>query len=223
MTETALVHRVNDALLAIDKKKCVALVLLDMPAAFNTVDHAVLLRRLSDRLAIRGKAIDWISSYLDNRRQFVLVDGTRSSVQNLDYNVLQRSVLGPGLFSDYNSPVSGIFHRHNSQFHLYADNTQIYLASDQCDEDAIRRLEGCINEIRLWMAQNSLKLNDSKTDFIVWGNKHSLKECTTLHITIGDSVVEKSDYVKHIATLDNHLKLDKQVNLVCKHTWFSLY
>ena len=68
------------------------------------------------------------------------------------------------------------------------------------------------------MAENSLKLNDSKTDFIAFGSKHSLKECTTRHITIGDSVVEKSD-----ATLDNHLKLNKQINLVCKYGWFSLY
>ena len=74
------------------------------------------------------------------------------------------------------------------------------------------------------MAHNSLKLNDSKTDFIVLGSKHSLNVSTTRHITIGDSVVEASDYVKNIgATLDNHLKFDKQVNLICKSAWFSLY
>ena len=71
-----------------------------MSATFNTVNHAVLLRRLSDRLDIRGKALDWISSYLDNRRQFVLVGGTRSAVRNLDCNVLQGSVFGPGMFRD---------------------------------------------------------------------------------------------------------------------------
>ena len=86
-------------------KRSVALVLLDMSAAFDMVNHAVLLKRLSDRLGIKGKAQDRISSYLDNRRQFVLVDGTRSSVYNLDCNVPQGSVLGPGMFSNYNSPV----------------------------------------------------------------------------------------------------------------------
>ena len=86
-------------------KRSVALVLLDMSAAFDMVNHAVLLKRLFDRLGIKGKAQDRISSYLDNRRQFVLVDGTRSSVYNLDCNVPQGSVLGPGMFSNYNSPV----------------------------------------------------------------------------------------------------------------------
>ena len=224
-TETALMRIQNDILCAIDQRKCIFLVLLDLSAAFDTVDHAILLKRLSDRIGIRDQALRWLESYLHDRSQFVIVDGKRSAVHKLDCNVPQGSVLGPGLFSDYDSPVADIFRRHNIQYHLYADDTQIYLAFDPSDEqNALSRLESCIQEVRLWMAQNSLKLNDSKTEFIVMGSKHGLKDTSTSHITIGDSAIEAADAVKNIgATLDKCMKLDKQVNLTCRSAWFNLF
>jgi hypothetical protein len=223
--ETALMRIQNDILMALDSKKCVFLVLLDMSAAFDTVDHQMLLRRLSERLGIKGNALQWITSYLHNRQQFVTIRGTRSAKQQLDCNVPQGAVLGPEFFSDYDSPVAEIFRRHNIDFHLYADDTQVYLAFDPCDEDdALSRLEMCLSEVRLWMAQNYLKLNDSKTEFIVLGTGHSLKNINTSHITIGDSKVVSSDSVKNIgATLDKYMKLDKQVSLTCKSAWYNLY
>ena len=224
-TETALVKIQNDVLRAIDQQRCVFLVLLDMSAAFDTVNHSILLNRLSNRLGIQDKALDWIASYLQDRKQFVILNGKKSSVHNLDCNVPQGSVLGPGLFSDYNSPVGDIFRRHGIQFHLYADDTQVYLSFDPRDEDKAKsRLEKCINEVRVWMAQNSLKLNDSKTDFVIFGTKSNLAKCSTSSVTIGDCDIESSDCVKNIgATMDKHLSLEKQVNLTCKSAWFNLY
>jgi hypothetical protein len=224
-TETALVRIQNDLLTAIDNKKCVFLVLLDMSTAFDTVDHSVLLKRLSDRYGIRGHALAWVESYLSSRKQFVTIDGTRSSEQELDCNVPQGSVLGPGFFSDYNAPVGDIFRKHGVGYHLYADDTQVYLAFPPCSEsDALKKLELCLEEVRLWMAKNYLKLNDSKTNFMVLGSSYNLKSISTTHITIGDADVQPSDSVKNIgATLDKHLKMDAQVNLTCKSAWFHLY
>jgi hypothetical protein len=224
-TETALVRIQNDILQAIDSKKCVFLVLLDMSAAFDTVDHGVLLKRLSDRLGIQGQALRWIASYLENRKQFVVVHGARSAEQELDCNVPQGSVLGPGLFGDYNSPVGDIFRKHNIDFHLYADDTQVYVSFSPGDEaTALKRLELCISEVSIWMAQNYLKLNESKTDFIVLGSKHNLKNVDTTEITIGDMQVKSSECVKNIgATFDPCMKLDRQVANTCKNAWFNLY
>ena len=111
-TETTVLKIQNDVLKTIDNQKCVFLVLLDMSAAFDTVDHGVLLNRLSDRIGIKGKALDWIASYLHERKQFVVIDGKKS--------IPQGSVLGPGMFSDYESPVGDIFCRQNIPFDLYA-------------------------------------------------------------------------------------------------------
>ena len=224
-TETALIRIQNDILSSIDRKQCVFLVLLDMSAAFDTVDHSVLLQRLADRYGIREKALQWVESYLSNRKQFVTVRGARSAEVELTCNVPQGSVLGPSFFSDYNAPVCDIFRRHGVSYHLYADDTQVYLAfPPDAEDDARKILEGCLEEVRLWMAANYLKLNDSKTDFMILGSSHNLKNVTTTHIKIGDEKVLPSKSVKNIgATLDEHLSLNLQVKQVCKSAWYHLY
>ena len=201
------------------------MVLLDMSAAFDTVDHNVLLKRLSDRFGIKSSALGWLSSYLDNRKKFVIVQGCKSKEQELDCNVPQGSVLGPGLFGDYCSPVADIFSKHGVEFHLYADDTQVYV-SFPLDQEAraLDQLESCISEVRLWMAHNYLKLNDDKTEFMILGSKHLLNQVKTTSVTVGDTKVGASSSVRNIgATLDQSLKLDKQVASICKGAWFNLY
>lgn len=224
-TETALIRIQNDILTAIDNRQCIFLVLLHMSAAFDTVDHSVLLHRLADRYGIQGQALEWVQSYLTDRKQFVLVNGGRSADENLTCNVPQGSVLGPALFSDYNAPVCDIFRRHGVDYHLYADDTQVYLAFPPDKEDEAREtLENCLQDVRLWMAANYLKLNDSKTEFMIIGSSHNLKSINTSHITIGDEIVKPSKCVKNIgATLDEQLKMNAQVNQVCKNAWYHLH
>jgi len=224
-TESALVRIQNDLLISIDNKQCVFLVLLDLSAAFDTVDHNVLLNRLSERYGIKGQALSWVESYLSDRKQFITVEGVRSTEHTLDCNVPQGSVLGPSFFSDYNAPVADIFHRHGIAYHLYADDTQVYLAFPAgAETEAREKLELCLQDVKLWMARNYLKLNDSKTDFMILGSAHSLKNISTTHIKIGDELVKPSTSVKNIgATLDHQLKMDKQINMVCKSAWFHMY
>ena len=225
-TETALVRIQHDILTSIDQKHCVFLVLLDMSAAFDTVDHGILCNRLSERFGIKGQALQWIQSYLHDRRQFVLVDGVHSEEHTLNCNVPQGSVLGPSFFSDYNAPVADIFRKHNVQYHLYADDTQVYMSfPPHSEQEALTRLESCLQEVRLWMAANYLKLNDSKTDFLILGSSHNLKSVKTTHIRIGDELVPASSpSVKNIgAIIDQHLKMDKQVSSTCRSAWFNLY
>ena len=117
----------NDILEAIDSGKCVFLVLLDLSAAFDTVSHDILLDRLSTDSGISGSALSWISSYLTNRTQSVLVSGKYSDPAHLRYGVPQGSVLGTALFSDYSSPVASLIRSLNIIAHCYADDTQLYV------------------------------------------------------------------------------------------------
>ena len=92
--ETALVRVHNDILVAIDKRHCVMLLLLDLSVAFDTVDHDILLTRLHSKYSISGIALEWFCSYLTNRSQFVLIEGCRSQSRELKCGVPQGSVLG---------------------------------------------------------------------------------------------------------------------------------
>ena len=93
--ETALTLVHNDILLEIANRHCVMLFLLDLSAAFDTVDHDILLKRLDPRLSICGTALDWLRSYLTNRTQFALIKGKKSKPRELKCGAPQDSVLGP--------------------------------------------------------------------------------------------------------------------------------
>ena len=129
------------------------------------------------------------------------------------------------MFGDYSSPVADIFRKHDIEFHLYADDTQVYISFPPDQESiAMHKLEQCLSEVRAWMAKNYLKLNDEKTDFIVIGSKHNLSKVETSHVTIGNSSIPKSDFVKNIgAYLDKEMTEEKQVSSTCKSAWYSLY
>jgi len=101
-TETALLKVVTDLIEAIDAGDHA---LLDLSAAFDTVDHDVLVERLARTYGLRSTALDWLRSYLLDRRQSVFYDGVSSSVRRLVCGVPQGSVLGPLLFLLYTADV----------------------------------------------------------------------------------------------------------------------
>ena len=144
-TETALLRVHNDLLIAIDKQKVSILVLLDLPAAFDTVNHSVLLERLSNRCGIRGEALKCFVSYLENRFQMVKVKDEKSKQMPLSCGVPQGSVLGPLHFLVYTLPSGDIVRNRGMKFHLYADDTQLYMSfspSSECASLSYSKLKG---------------------------------------------------------------------------------
>ena len=146
------------------------LLLLDLSAAFDTVDHEILLGRLSSRFGIKGKALDWLRSYLTDRTQLVKVDDASSTIRPLHWGVPQGSVLGPMLYLWYTSPLGDIVREHGLSFHFYADDSQLYTyfsCNDTSDlVAATQRLEKCVTDSNLWMTTNRLKLNNDKSEFL---------------------------------------------------------
>ena len=103
-TETALVKVQNDILYAIDGNKCVVLLLLDMSSAFDTVEHRLFLDRLCNRLGYRGQVLEWFESNLHNGKQYVMIDGVKSHVKDLQFGVSQGSVFRPILYTMNRNP-----------------------------------------------------------------------------------------------------------------------
>ena len=109
-TETAILRVKNDIDHALGNRKGVLLVLLDLSAAFDTVDHSILLRRMTTYLGMSDRVQEWFKSYLSGRTQHVVVSESSSDPISLSVGVPQGSVLGPQLFSIYLLPLGKISH-----------------------------------------------------------------------------------------------------------------
>ena len=116
----------SDILLGIDAGDLSALVLLDLFAAFDTVDHHILLQRLEHSYGITGLVRQWFQSYLVGRRQFVRTGSSASSLVRIMCGVPQGSVLGPILFLLYTADLLLLIEGHGLCLHLYADDTQVH-------------------------------------------------------------------------------------------------
>ena len=170
-TESALLRVLNDILCSVDTGKVSLLVLLDLSAAFDTINHQLLLERLHLQVGITGTAHRWFVSYLEDRSQTVCVGASFSEPKNLSCGVPQGSVLGPVLFSLYMSQLGAIIDDYQINRQSFADDSQLY---DHFTPDptvaraAIARLEECCDAVKTWMTKNMLKLNDEKTNYSSW-------------------------------------------------------
>ena len=168
-TETALLKVTSDALIAADQGKRTLLGMLDLSAAFDCVDHDILLNRLEISFGFADSVLDWMRSYLAGRRQYVRYNGTTSSITVMKYGVPQGPALGPLYFILYTADVFQIAGELGFFIHGYADDLQIYDHYLTCDTSQLtNRLTHCIEAMGCWMSSNRLRLNASKTAFIWW-------------------------------------------------------
>ncbi len=158
-TETALVKITNDLLLASDQGCISLLVLLDLSAAFDTIDHDILVDRLQNYTGIQGQALRWFRSYLSDRYHFVYLNGESSQLSPVKYGVPQGSVLGPLLFSIYMLPLGNIIRKYGISFHCYADDTQLYISTRPDETSKLSKLTECVKNVKDWMTNNFLLLN----------------------------------------------------------------
>mgnify|MGYP003547058831 FL=1 len=224
-TETALLKVHNDICSAMDKQKVTSLILLDLSAAFDTVDHSILLNRLSNWFGLDQTALNWFISYLSSRSQAVTISDTLSSFCHLTCGVPQGSVLGPLLFTLYTTPLGSVISKNSLDYHLYADDTQLYISfTGKTVTNSIAALSSTFSDILSWMNLNKLLLNPTKTEFLLIGTKSQRDKFTDLtSLTLGDTTIPVSSSARNLGFIfDSDMSLSKQINSVCKSCHFHI-
>ena len=167
-TETCVLKVFSDILLALDSGNLAMLTMLDLSAAFDSVDHDTLLQRLRKSYGLQGRVLDWFTSYLSGRVQHVRLSATSSTPSKVLFGVPQGPVLGPILFLLYTADLLQLVKLHQLIPDAYADDTQIYGFCRPADSAVLsEKLSVCVDEVSAWMAANRLQLNHAKTE-VLW-------------------------------------------------------
>jgi len=223
-TETALLRIQNDLLLAINKQKLSALVLLDLSAAFDTIDHSILLTRLSSTFGLTGSALNLLTSYLSDRFQTVSINSHSSSPSPMTTGVPQGSVLGPLLFSLYTTPLSFIISSTPISYHFYADDTQLYLSFNASNSDhSLTLLSSTLNSVHNWLTANRLSVNPSKTEYLIIGTPQQRAKLSSSSINFHTTTISPTDSTRNLGVIfDQDLSHKQHISAVCKASYYQI-
>ena len=221
--ETSLIKLINDILWAMERQEVTALTALDLFTTFDKVDHEILIEVLEHQFGITDSALSWFKTYLYPRKFIVDIDGHHSRESDLKFSVPQGSLAGAIFYLAYAStlryviPVTSMINLNG-----YADDHPLnknFKADNRIEEvSTITSLEVCMNDIKDWMDSNRLKMNATKTEFIMFGSKKQLQKCTTKTLKVNDDkMVPTSETVKYLgAWLDQHLSFKTCIKKKCQ-------
>ena len=198
--------------------------LLDLTAAFDILDHSTLLRRLR-AIGLSQTVLAWFMSYLIGRTNSIKIRDVTSAPVIIRHGVPQGAVLGPLLFNIYLLPIADIFDRHQIRYHIYADDTQLYAECPPSNHaDAQRKIDECVNDIRRWLDDNHLFLNEAKTEAILFRSSvvHSPSPLPSIYVC--GSSISLSPSVRDVGVLlDSRLDMSAQVSNVCRAAYSNLF
>jgi hypothetical protein len=224
-TETALLTVHDHVIGSMDQGKVTALIMLDLSAAFDTIDHNILLHRLQHWYGLTGEALNWFASYLTFRSQAVLINGKISKSAPLVCGIPQGSVLGPLLFCLYMAPLGEILGRNRTNYHFFADDTQLFVSfnCDSCSQ-SLAQLSAAFADAQSWLFTNKLMLNPSKTEFLLLGTVQQLCKFELLtSVKLGDTVVQRSCCARNLGViLDSNMSFSKHVDAICRAAFYHI-
>ena len=219
--ETALCKLMDDLLWGMEKGKITCLVAMDLSAAFDTVHHGLLLEVLHNYFGVKGVPLEWVKSYLSNRQLKVCISDEYSDIRTFDFSVPQGSCAGPVFYLNYASTLETIIKGSNSIYgyaddHVLTDSFTANVHDKQDENRCSENLENSMDDIKLWMDESRLKMNTSKTEFILFGSQQQLAKTTLASLNVAGDCIEGASSIKYLgAFLDNHLSMKKQVSSIC--------
>ena len=224
LTESTLIRITDDILFALDNKCFTGLIMIDMSAAFDTIDHNILLHRLSHHFDINNSVLSWFPSFLNNRSHCVDVNNNIFSSLQLSFGVPQGSVLAPILFTLYIKPLASIISEFDFSYHFYADDLQFFVTFDADTTLDANVLTNYLKAVEQWLCCNKLKLNNSKTQCILFGRtcKQSSSVANAFSRPTVDFPLTLSICVKNLdVLLNSNLSMKGQIKSIIKKMFFQ--
>jgi len=201
------------------------LVSVDLSAAFDTIDHSLLLSRICHSFGVQGLALKWLNSYLRDRCQTVHIGSVSSSPVFITSGVPQGSVLGPILFSLYVSPIGQIAASHGLSHQQYADDTQLFISLSTANlSDSVSSLNSCLSGLHYWFSVHGMSLNPSKSEAILFGTQQRLRTFPNLpSVEFNGTILHLADKIRTLGViLDSSLTFDSYISSVCKSSYYYI-
>uniref|UniRef100_A0A803TD93 Reverse transcriptase domain-containing protein n=1 Tax=Anolis carolinensis TaxID=28377 RepID=A0A803TD93_ANOCA len=193
--------------------------LLDLTAAFDTVDHNLLTHRLA-MTGVRGIPLKWVSSFLQNRGQRVVREGLVSAWSPLTCGVPQGAILSPLLFNIYMRPLARLVRSFGLECHQYADDTQLILRMEGQPDSVPDSFHQCLEAVTGWLRASRLRVNPAKTE-ILWLGRPGGREIQ-LPTLDGETLCPSSSVKSLGVLLDPLLTMEAQVSAVSRAAFFHL-
>ena len=211
----------SDLLNAVDNSQVTIVVMIDLSAAFDTVDIPTVINILQNDFGIKDTPLKWVESYLTHRTVKVVIENSFSDTEHLKFGVPQGSCAGPVIFTMYIAALKNIGQKYNLELYGYADDHKIAFriqAGDaQSETIVIEQLSECLQDIILWMNQKKLKMNNSKTEIILYGTKQQLAKVNISSVNVGGIDVKCVDHVRDLGVLmENNLSFDRHIRKKCQ-------
>ena len=213
-TLTALLEATNSWSVNIDNGFLNGVVFIDLKKAFDTIDHEIILHKLSYFGADQATA-KWFQSYLSNRTQRCNVNGNLSTASTVTCGVPQGSILGPLLFLMYINDLPNCLRVAAPR--MFADDTSITLSAKTV-ADLKPAVTSELNNLTCWLRANKLSLNVAKTELMIIGSRQRLNaQCEEINISIDDRTVKRVEHTKSLGlTIDAQLSWSKHVDEISK-------
>jgi hypothetical protein len=223
-TETALLSLLTEIFSAVDKAELTLLALYDVSAAFDMVDHDILLQRLQTSYGLQGLPLAWFKSYLSERTQMIVSGDTRTNWIPIKLGVPQGSVLGPLLFILYTADILSLLPPSKAAGHLFADDVQAFVHGPPSSQlILVERIQSLSNSLHFWMSSNRLCLNASKTQFIWFGTPQQLSKIDYALLLEIFPQCSFSTSVRDLGvTLDSSLSFKGHISNLTRSSYFHL-
>lgn len=225
--ETLLLKMTNSILWSMENKTIASTAICDLSAAFDTVDNRVMRTVLRSKFGVNDDALKWFQNYLSPRQMQVQIGTSRSNIKTFDFSVPQGSAAGANLFNLYSSTFADIIPQELNLNGFADDHSMMTFFNPKIKDSEIQareKLENALSDTKDWMNSVRLKMNDSKTEFIYFGNSRFLRSSQVQSLSVNDVDVPRTDCVRLLgAWLDSALGFKNHVQQKSKKALSNLF